>query len=222
MSCSYEEYLEQLGPTRFYGAGLKRWTLAYLVTPGLLVPLFWSRSPAWVMTGYAAGGLIALTLFLELRRSSLAYWSHQAGRRLRSLRERNTYVEEVRVDALRARFDPDPELAARGVVIELDAAEKELQERRIVRELFPRWYGSVMFAVLGAGLKMVPESRKALEVFAVVAIVASVALVLKHIIDAVLEVPTTNFGGYVSLLRRAKRRLDHEALRREATIRPAA
>lgn len=222
MSCSYEEYLEHLRPTKFYGQGISRaWVIVYVVAPAPLGVLFWWGTWGSVAAGYAGVVLIALGVFVRLRRSSMKHWSTREAP-VTSLSERNVRVERARVQALIDRFDPDPELATRGLIIELDAAEKELAERRRTHEIFPRWYGAVLLALLATGLRLVPESPKALEVLGVLAAFATAALGVKHLMDAVLETPTANFRGYVSLLRRAKRRLDHDALRRKATIKPAA
>ncbi len=225
MSCSYEQYEEVLAPSRFYVAGLSvaRAVMVAIVPVAFALSAGWwvSRWPIHGFCGFAAS--IGLSAFVA-RRWSLNYWSQQAGHRLRTLKERNVFIAERRVDALLAFYDSDIEVALEGVDIDLSDAEKELAERRTARVGLPRWFGTVMLALIGAALTLLSKApwQKAVLVLGEAALFLTVVLSASLVLGDVFDSNGNRFAGYVRFLRLGKRRLRHQVLKAKRALRRVA
>lgn len=217
MSCTYEQYEEVLAPSHFYRAGIPPVPAAMLTAVPLafaLSPVWWTRWPAHCLLGFVASIGIWTSL---LRRWTLSHWSKEAGRRLRTLKERNAFIAEHRVDKQLAFYDSEAAVALEGLDIDLTNAEKELSECRAGKQGLPRWFGAVMMALLGAALTILSKAswHTAIAILSLgaAALVFSIFLLATLVLDELFDSHGNRLAGYVRLLRLGKRRLSHQALK---------
>jgi hypothetical protein len=215
MPCSYERYMYEL---KFRNPAVRTRSLVLVLVAELcaLVPaIFVRRLYPYEFPLQVA--VFCLNFFLA-RHWNIKYWSKMKGRQVHGMMEVAEILIEERVSRLLAFFEPDdPQLTSDQISIEIGHAEHQLQDASRASLTIPSWLVPAASMLASAAIAAVGKesSREQWTVLGVglVTVVFSFGI---YLIGSALPSRRVHLANYLALLRRAKRRLDLEALEQAA------